>query len=361
MLNIFKTDAINIKNVGKIYLTDNVLQILNEKLRNKNTVIFFDNFFYKKKYFSSLLIKKNLCFYLPKNFEPTTDYIDNLKKKILKKRKKIDLVISIGGGSTLDTGKAVSNLLKNTGRAEKYQGWDLLKKKGVYKIGVPTIFGTGSEVTRTCVLMNKKVNLKLGMNSDFTVFDEIILSPKLSSTVDRNQYFFTGMDSFIHSFESISGIYQNQISNLFSIQTINLCKEIFLSKNMKSSLNTEKLMIASYLGGQSIAMSYVGLVHPLSAALSVVFDIPHCKANCIVMRAMKNYYPNYYSLFWSFVKKQKIIIPKIFKNKNLIDERIYQQLKKSTLIHKKPLTNALGKNFRKILNDRVLKGIFLQM
>ena len=46
--------------------------------------------------------------------------------------------------------------IKNKGSSEKYQGWDLLKNRGVYKIGIPTLFGTGSEVTRTCVLMNKK-------------------------------------------------------------------------------------------------------------------------------------------------------------------------------------------------------------
>ena len=197
------------------------------------------------------------------------------------------------------------------------------------------------------------------MNSDFTVFDEIILSPDLCKTVNRNQYFFSGMDCFIHSFESLTGKYKNTVANVYSRQTIDLCKEIFLSENMKSKENREKLMSASMLGGQSIAMSYVGLIHPLSAALTVVYDIPHCKANCIVMRSMKKYYPYFFSLFWKFVAKQKIIIPKIF-NKN-ISEEDFKNLKLATLIHEKPLTNALGKNFRKVLNDKQLKKIFLMM
>jgi 3-deoxy-alpha-D-manno-octulosonate 8-oxidase len=58
-----------------------------------------------------------------------------------------------------DTGKAVSNLLRNPGNAEDYQGWDLVKNPGVYKIGVPTISGTGAEASRTCVMTNPKNGL----------------------------------------------------------------------------------------------------------------------------------------------------------------------------------------------------------
>ena len=359
MLDVFKTEAINIKNVSKIIFNEDPFKVLNFKLKNKTAIIFLDNFFLKKKLISKIIIKNHLIFFLPKNFEPTTCYIDDLKKDIIKKNNKFNIVVAIGGGSTLDTGKAISNILTNPGNSEKYQGWDLLKKKGIYKIGVPTIFGTGSEVTRTCVLMNRKKNLKLGMNSDFTVFDEVILSPNLSRSVNKNQYFYTGMDCYIHSLESISGNYQNTVANAYSKQAIELCKEIFLSKNMKSKHNREKLMVASFLGGQSIAMSYVGLVHPLSAALSVVYDIPHCKANCIVMRSMKNFYPEYYKLFWKFVKKQKIFVPKIF-TKSIKNED-FIKLKNATLVHNKPLTNALGNKYKNILNDQTLKKLFLMM
>ena len=102
-------------------------------------------------------------------------------------------VIAIGGGSTLDTVKAVSNLLNNPGVAEDYQGWDLVKNPGIYKIGVPTISGTGAEASRTCVMTNYKKNLKLGMNSEFTIYDQLILDSDLSKTVPRDQYFYTAM------------------------------------------------------------------------------------------------------------------------------------------------------------------------
>ena len=75
------------------------------------------------------------------------------------------------------------------------------KKRGIYKIAIPTISGTGSEATRTCVITNKSTGLKLGMNSDYTVFDQIIMDPELTKSVPRDQYFYTGMDAFIHCFE----------------------------------------------------------------------------------------------------------------------------------------------------------------
>ena len=79
---------------------------------------------------------------------------------------------------------------------------------------------------------------------------------------------------------------------------------------MQTPKNRERLMVASYLGGCAIATSYVGLVHPLSAGLSVVFGLHHCVANCIVMRAMEEYYPKPFQEFWEMAEKQKIKIPK---------------------------------------------------
>ena len=82
-----------------------------------------------------------------------------------------DLHVLVAGHNCADVAKAVSNLLTNEGKAENYQGWDLLEKKGVFSIGIPSLSGTGSESSRTCVLLNTKKNLKLGFNSKFTCFD----------------------------------------------------------------------------------------------------------------------------------------------------------------------------------------------
>jgi len=293
--------------------------------------------------------------------EPKTDQIDNLLSavKVSRNNEKPSAVIGVGGGSTLDTAKALSNLFNNEGKAETYQGWDLVQNPGVYKIGIPTISGTGAESSRTCVMSNVKSGLKLGMNSDYTIFDQLVLDPELTSSVPRDQYFFTGMDSYIHCIESLNGKHRNAIGDAFAEETLKLCRDTFLSDDMQSDQNRGKLMVASYLGGCAIANSYVGVVHPLSAGLSVVLGTHHCIANCIVMTVMEEFYPNEHHEFIEMTRKADISIPKGIAA-NCSDE-VYEKLYESTIIHEKPLINALGTGFKKILTLEKTTELFKKM
>jgi 3-deoxy-alpha-D-manno-octulosonate 8-oxidase len=208
-------------------------------------------------------------------------------------------------------------------------------------------------------MTNSATGLKLGMNSDYTVFDHVIMDFDLTETVPRAQYFYTGMDAYIHCVEALSGSYRNAIGDAYSRETLNLCRQVFLSDDMQSNENRDRLMVASYLGGCSIATSYVGVVHPFSAGLSVVLGLHHCIANCIVMRAMEEFYPDAYKEFWSMVNKQNIVIPQgVCENLN---EGQFKQLYASTVIHQKPLTNALGEEFKKILSYEKVAELFLKM
>jgi 3-deoxy-alpha-D-manno-octulosonate 8-oxidase len=298
--------------------------------------------------------------YVDTQEEPTTDYVNDLKDQVLNA---VDMlphaIVGIGGGSTMDVAKAVSNLLTNAGKAEDYQGWDLVKFPGVYKIGIPTLSGTGAETTRTCVMTNPSNGLKIGMNSDYTVFDQIILDPELTKTVPRDQFFFTGMDTFIHCIESLSGNYRNAIGDAFSSQAIQLCREVFLSDDMMSEENRQKLMVASYLGGCAVGNSFVGVLHPFSAGLSVVLKVHHCLANCITMTAMKQFYSEGVKEFFEMADKQKIKIPR-GSCRDLTEDQ-YNQLYQATIIHEKPLANALGNDFRNILTKEKTKEIFQVM
>jgi 3-deoxy-alpha-D-manno-octulosonate 8-oxidase len=292
--------------------------------------------------------------------EPTTQVVDLIIEDLRNKGINTPCaIVGMGGGITMDIAKAVSNLFTNLGGASKFQGWDLIKRPGIYKIAIPTLSGTGAEATRTCVMTNRHNGLKLGMNSDHTVYDQIIMDPDLTATVPRNQYFYTGMDAYIHCFEALAGSYRNAIGDAYSRETINLCRQVFLNADMMSEENRERLMVASYLGGCAIATSYVGLVHPFSAGLSVVLGFHHCIANCIVMRAMKPYYPQEYSEFWNMVEMQNIQIPQGV-CRSLSDDE-YEQLYASTIIHQKPLTNALGENYTDILTKDTVIKIFKDM
>lgn len=367
MINILNTGINNVKNVQRYMFGKGSISSLKtlideqKKLNDGETIFFVDSYFENSKIISSFpIMNDDELIFVNTEKEPTTEYVDYIVDELNQKLfKKPSVVIGIGGGISLDIAKAVSNLLANGGQASDYQGWDLLTKPGIFKIGVPTLSGTGAEATRTCVMTNKSSGLKLGMNSDFTVFDQIIMDPNLTESVPKEQYFWSGMDAYIHCIEALSGSYRNAIGDAFSRETINLCRSVFTSNDMQSEANREKMMVASYLGGCSIATSYVGVVHPFSAGLSVVLGTHHCVANCIVMRGMEEFYPDAYKEFWSFVELQEVVIPKdVCKG---LGEEDFSNLFDATIVHEKPLTNALGEGFREILTKQKVIEIFKMM
>lgn len=118
--------------------------------------------------------------------EPTTQQIDQLRDEVLSQKGMPAGVVGIGGGSILDIAKAVSLMFTNEGSSELYQGLNLIKKPGIYHLGVPTISGTGAEVSMTAVLTGPVK--KLGLKCDWTVFNQVILDPELIATVPRDKW-----------------------------------------------------------------------------------------------------------------------------------------------------------------------------
>jgi len=341
---------------------NNLKRILNKKKSTTDYAIYYiDEYFKNSELLDSLPIQNDdELFFVQTKDEPKTQFINKFRDILVQRDKNNPkAIVAIGGGTTLDTGKAVANLLTNSGNAEDYQGWDLVKNPAIYKIGIPTLSGTGAEASRTCVMTNARSGLKLGMNSDFTIYDQLILDPNLTKSVPREQYFYTGMDTYLHCIESLNGTFRNAIGDAFSHQAISLCREVFNSEDMMSDENREKLMVASYLGGCAIANSFVGIIHPFSAGLSVVLNTHHCIGNCITMNAMEKFYPKEHKEFFEMAKKQSIEVTKGIAD-NLSDET-YLKLYNSTVIHEKPLSNALGENFKEQLTLEKVTETFKRM
>ena len=122
-----------------------------------------------------------------------------------------------------------------------------------------------------------------------------------------------------------------------------------MSVNMKSDQMREKLMVASYLGGCSIAASYVGLVHPFSAALSVVLGIHHGLANCIAMRGMQPYYPKYFEELLKRLEKNSDIDSLTF---DIDKKRFYdmKQMEQEKVVAGRSISEIL-KRFDKKMQD----------
>ena len=137
----------------------------------------------------------------------------------------------------------------------------------------------------------------------------------------------------------------NAIIDAFSVRAVQLCEEIFLSDDMMSEENREKMMIASYIGG--MAAGNVGVIHPFSAGLGVVLHVAHGLGNCLALNVLGDIYPKEYKQFRTMIERQGVNLPTGI-CKDLTEEQ-YEGLYRGCIVHEKPLTNALGPDFKQIL------------
>tara|TARA_R110000868_G_scaffold82992_7_gene234422 strand:- start:9938 stop:10999 length:1062 start_codon:yes stop_codon:yes gene_type:complete len=296
--------------------------------------------------------------YISANEEPKTSQVDSLVEDIiLTSRQGTSGVVGIGGGTLLDLAKAVAIMLTNEGEAKDYQGWDLVKNPAIYHVGIPTISGTGAEVSRTTVLTGPEK--KLGINSDFTPFDQVILDPELTKEVPTDQWFYTGMDCYIHCVESLNGTYLNAFSQSYGDIAMHLCKEIFLNDAISETESQDKLMMASWHGGMSIAYSQVGVAHAMSYGMSYLLGTKHGIGNCIVFNQLEEFYPEEVKLFKEMKRKHHITIPKgICAN---LDDSEFDIMINISLSLEPLWENAVGKNWKKIITRDKLKELYQKM
>ncbi|WP_416439361.1 iron-containing alcohol dehydrogenase family protein [Phnomibacter sp. MR] len=318
-------------------------------------VFLLDHYFQGKPLESRIPLRDNdVLLYADVTYEPKTTQVDRIASELKEAYGTVSGIIGIGGGSTMDLAKAVSLMMGNTGSSADYQGWDLVQQPGVYKVGIPTLSGTGAEVSRTTVLTGP--TRKLGMNSDFTPFDQIVLDPELTKDAPKNQRFYTGMDCYIHCIESLEGTYLNEFSKSYGEKALQLCREVFLEEPAWTDECDDKLMMASYAGGMSIAYSQVGVAHAVSYGLSYLLGTKHGIGNCIVFDQLEEFYPAGVAEFKRMVAKDGYEIPKGI-CANLTDEQFDKMIDVS--LGMKPLwENALGKNWEAQMTRSRLRALY---
>ncbi|MEO0293411.1 MAG: iron-containing alcohol dehydrogenase [candidate division WOR-3 bacterium] len=211
--------------------------------------------------------------------EPTTETI--IECLGLGKRKKVDVVIGIGGGSAIDTGKAIAVLLTNEGNLFNYlevigKGKPF-KNPGIPFIAVPTTAGTGAEVTKNAVIKSKEHSIKVSLRSNFMLPRIAIVDPALTYSMPKEITLNTGLDAFTQVIEPF-------VSNKSNPLTDSICKEGIkrISRSIleviKDGSNTrarEDMCIGSLFGGIALANAKLGAVHGFAGALGGVIDVSH--------------------------------------------------------------------------------------
>ncbi len=333
-------------------------EILAPHRKEKLSMIFLvDHFFENKPLLNRIPLRGNdKIIFADSSHEPKTKQVDGLASVLKQEFGTVSGIIGIGGGSAMDLAKAVSLMMTNPGSSADYQGWDLVKFPAVYKAGIPTLSGTGAEVSRTTVLTGP--TRKLGMNSDFTPFDQIVLDPELTANAPANQRFYTGMDCYIHCIESLTGTFLNEFSKSYGEKALSLCQEVFLGNGAWTTHHDDKLMMASYAGGMSIAYSQVGVAHAVSYGLGYLLGTRHGVGNCIVFDKLEAYYPEGVREFKKMVEKNNIEIPRHI-TKGLTDDQFETMINVS--LGMKPLwENALGPDWERIMTREKLRKLYEQ-
>ena len=336
--------------------------ILQEKRLGSESVMVFlvDDVFQKGELKNRLPMNADdMLIWVNVDDEPKTVYVDRLTMQVKehmagKKDTHPSGVIGIGGGSTMDLAKAVSLMLTNRGSAADYQGWDLIKKPAVYHAAVPTLSGTGAEVSRTTVLTGPQK--KLGINSDHTVFDQIVLDPEMIANAPNPQRFYTGMDCYIHCVESLEGTYLNSFSQAYGEKAMDLCREVFLTDPDDAD---DRLMMASYCGGMSIAYSQVGICHALSYGLAFVLGLHHGLGNCVVFDTLEEYYPEGVREFRQMMARLGIDLPRHLTAG--ITETQMEKMVDVSLVLEPLWENALGKDWKAVMTREKIRALYLNM
>ncbi|HYB21185.1 MAG TPA: iron-containing alcohol dehydrogenase [Thermodesulfobacteriota bacterium] len=206
-------------------------------------------------------------------------------------REGIDLLIGLGGGSSLDIAKVTAILVTNPGKIDRFLGIDLVPNPGVPLILVPTTAGTGSEVTPIAILSDTREKLKKGVVSPYLFPEVAILDPKLTVGLPPSVTAFTGMDALTHAVESYVSLNATDVTDLLAFRAMEL-----IAKNLRMAYaHGENLMVrsnmmeGSLLAGMAFANAGVAAVHAFAYPLGGEFHIAHGLANTLMLPYVMRY------------------------------------------------------------------------
>lgn len=217
---------------------------------------------------------------------PSDSGVDTVEKGTeLARKNGADCLVSVGGGSVIDTAKGMAILLTEGGKLRDHQGVQNLSGKLIPHIVIPTTAGTGSEVTNAAVIKDHEGHRKLLFWDNHLMPDVAILDPEVTRTLPPFLTAATGMDALSHAVEGIHAEQRNPTSDANALHAIRLISR-YLERAVKDGndmLARGQMLIAASLGGLAFANSSVGLVHAMAHTVGAQFGVHHGLANSIFM------------------------------------------------------------------------------
>ncbi len=215
--------------------------------------------------------------------EPAAGIVDEAAR--IARSGRYDLVVGLGGGSSLDVAKGVAMMVTNTGSILDYVGLNMFPKRGIPKILVPTTAGTGSEASWVCVVTDERKNEKKSLYGFMLLPDVAMLDPVLTVSMPPSVTADTGFDALVHAIESYVSVNRTPYTEIMAGEAIRLISRnlpVAYAKggDIKARYN---MLLAANLAGMAFTSGGLGATHGLAYPLGTQYHMSHGRSNAIML------------------------------------------------------------------------------
>ena len=202
------------------------------------------------------------------------------------KNSEADLIVAVGGGSSIDTAKGISIVMTNPDRADikSLNGASNTVNRGMPLIALPTTAGTAAEVTINYVITDEEAEIKMVCVDPNDIPILAIIDSELMATMPKGLAAATGMDALTHAVEGYITKAHNEMSDMFHMKAIKMIfKYLPAAVNEKDPEAIEMMGLAQYIAGMGFSNVGLGIVHSMAHQLGAVYDTPHGIANAMLL------------------------------------------------------------------------------
>ena len=208
------------------------------------------------------------------------------------KKSKADLIVAVGGGSSIDTAKGISIVMTNPDRADikSLNGASNTLNRGMPIIAMPTTAGTAAEVTINYVITDEEAEIKMVCVDPNDIPILAIIDSELMASMPKGLAAATGMDALTHAVEGYITKAHNEMSDMFHMKAIKMIfKYLPAAVNDKDTEAIEMMGLAQYIAGMGFSNVGLGIVHSMAHQLGAVYDTPHGIANAMLLPTVMRY------------------------------------------------------------------------
>jgi alcohol dehydrogenase len=215
--------------------------------------------------------------------EPTVEYVDEGLGMF--REVKADIIVAVGGGSPIDTGKAIAALSSNPGRISDYMGVNKIPRVCAPLVAIPTTAGTGSEVTPFTIITNTETDVKMLISSPRILPAVALVDPLMTLKMPRSITAATGLDALTHAIEAYTSIRAQPLTDTFALRAIHLIsRNIRVAYSHPDDLEARGNMLMGALqAGLAFANSSVALVHGMARPIGAYFHVAHGVSNAVLL------------------------------------------------------------------------------